>query len=205
MFQEKTPYNDYSEGIGGKSSLAFRQLVESQKNKVLNICYRFVHNKEDAEDMAQETFIEVHRSLAELRNQSDLSAWIYRIAVSKSLNFIRMQKRQKRGGKMGKPISLDDEIEGVSAPAATNPDEALAQKERRRILQEALGTLPKNQQIAFVLSKYDGMSYEEIAAVLQASLPAVESLIHRAKINLQKELYGFYHKKSNKEKRTKDL
>ena len=78
---------------------AFRQLVELHQHNVINICYRFVHDKAEAEDLAQETFIEVHRSIGGFRGQSSIDTWIHRIAVSKSLDFVRKQGREKRGGK----------------------------------------------------------------------------------------------------------
>ena len=77
-------------------SEAFRALVEEFKHKIVNTCYRFVMNREDAEDVAQEVFIQVHRSVKNFKGDSSLSTWIYRIAVSKSLDFLKHQKRQKR-------------------------------------------------------------------------------------------------------------
>ncbi len=170
----------------------FRQLVESHQTKVLNICYRFVHSREEAEDLAQETFLEVHRSISGFRGGSSLGTWIHRIAVSKSLDFVRKQGRKKRRGLFGKPVSLDESTEQVPAPRSTVPDVQLEMRERRRVLQTALESLPERQRVAFVLSKYDGMSYQEIAQLLKTSLSSVESLIHRAKNNLQKKLRRYY-------------
>jgi RNA polymerase sigma-70 factor (ECF subfamily) len=171
---------------------AFRWLVEAHKNRVLNTCYRFVHDREDAEDLAQETFVEVHRSIARFRGDSDLATWIYRIAVTKSLDFIRKRDRAKRGGPLKRLLRLDQDFEGAPAPESSRPDAQLEDQERRRILQAALQALPKKQRIAFVLSKYDALSYKEIAAVLTTSVAAVESLIHRAKTSLQKRLADYY-------------
>jgi RNA polymerase sigma-70 factor (ECF subfamily) len=173
---------------------AFRQLVEEHQHKVLNTCYRFVHEKEDAEDLAQETFIEVHRSLAKFRGDSDLSTWIYRIAVSKSLDFLRRRDRAMRGGRLRRVLRLDEDLADSPGPVSSHPDAVLEQRERRRVLQTALDGLPKNQRIAFVLSKYDGMSYQEIAGVLKTTVSSVESLIHRARKNLQRRLHDYYRK-----------
>jgi RNA polymerase sigma-70 factor, ECF subfamily len=171
---------------------AFRQVVELHQHRVINICYRFVRDRTEAEDLAQETFMEVYRSVGAFRGQSDLSTWIHRIAVSKSLDFIRMQTRQKRGGKLRALLRFDGETTDVPAPTSTEPDEILKQEERKRVLQQALDSLPSNQRIAFVLSKYDGVSYQEIAAILKTSLSSVESLIHRAKKKLQDHLRSHY-------------
>jgi RNA polymerase sigma-70 factor (ECF subfamily) len=79
---------------------AFKVLVELYRDRVLNTCYRFIFNREDAEDIAQEVFIEVHRSITAFREESKLSTWIYRIAVTKSIDFIRKTKRKKRMAKL---------------------------------------------------------------------------------------------------------
>jgi RNA polymerase sigma-70 factor (ECF subfamily) len=171
---------------------AFRQLVEEHRNKVLNTCYRFVYNREDAEELAQETFLEVHHSIGAFREKSRLSTWIHRIAVTKSLDFLRKKRRKKRGGIVGRLLSLDDFSGVISAPASFNPDAQLELEERRRALREALDTLSDSQRAAFALSKYDGLSYQEIAEILKTSVPSVESLIHRAKAKLQKKLRDYY-------------
>lgn len=177
-----------------KQAGAFRNLVEAEKDRVLNICYRFVNNAEDAEDLAQETFMEVYRSIAEFREDSSISTWIYRIAVSKSLNHIRNRNRLKRRGSLSKTADFVKETAEIPAPKSDNPDEVLEQKERQAILYQALNDLPSKQRIAFTLSKYDEMNYREIATILKTSVPSVESLIHRAKANLQKKLYAYYGK-----------
>ena len=73
---------------------AFKHLVNKYQQMVVNTCYGFVHNREDAEDIAQEVFIEVHRSLHKFRKESKLSTWLYRISANKSLNFIRENKKK---------------------------------------------------------------------------------------------------------------
>lgn len=171
---------------------AFRKFVEENQHRVLNICYRFVHDKSEAEDLAQETFIEIHRSIRNFKDEANIRTWIHRIAVSKSIDFIRKQGRAKRGGKLKSLLRLDDKTIDIPASSSTGPDKVLEQQERRKLLQQALNTLPEKQRVAFVLSKYDGMSYQEIADQLKTSLSSVESLIHRAKKNLQKQLYNYY-------------
>ena len=184
--------NDLLNNLREDKTGAFRQLVEKYKVKVINTCYRFVADKEDAEDIAQDTFIEIYRSISSFREESELSTWIYRIAVSKSLDFVRKKNRKKRKGIWGHILRLDNGPHEIPAPSSTNPDIELEQKERRAVLQQALDSLPKNQSVAFVLSKYDGLSYKEIADILKTSVPSVESLIHRAKTNLKKKLYKYY-------------
>lgn len=172
--------------------LIFSNLVSEHQDMVLNTCYRFVLNREDAEDLAQEVFIEVHRSLDRFREESKLSTWIYRIAVTKSLDYLRRLKRKKRFSSLKRIIGVDDPADSIAAPERENPADALADKERVTVLQEALSSLPDNQKTAFLLSKQDGYSNQEIADILQTTIPAVESLVHRAKKNLQTRLERHY-------------
>jgi RNA polymerase sigma-70 factor (ECF subfamily) len=160
---------------------------------VVNTCYRFVFNREDAEDLAQEVFIEVYRSLEKFREESKISTWIYRIAVTKSLDHLRKLKRKKRFSSLKRVIGIDDPADSIPAPSDDNPADALEGKERVAVLQNALDALPDNQKTAFLLSKQDGYTNQEIADILQTTIPAVESLIHRAKKNLQSRLERHYH------------
>ncbi|NTU68687.1 MAG: RNA polymerase sigma factor [Chlorobiaceae bacterium] len=171
----------------------FSGLVAEHQDMVVNTCYRFVFNREDAEDLAQEVFIEVHRSLDRFREESKLSTWIYRIAVTKSLDHLRRLKRKKRFSSLKRLIGADDDpAASIAAPERDNPADALADKERVAVLREALESLPDSQKAAFLLSKQDGYGNQEIADILQTSVPAVESLIHRAKKNLQSRLQRYY-------------
>ncbi len=170
----------------------FRSLVAEHQEMVLNTCYRFVFNRQDAEDLAQEVFVEVFRSLEQFREESKLSTWIYRIAVTKSLDHLRRLNRKKRFSSLKRVIGLADAADDIAAPSKNNPAEEFASNERLNVLQDALDTLPESQKIAFLLSKQDGYSNQEIADILETSVSAVESLVHRAKKNLHNKLYAYY-------------
>ncbi len=172
----------------------FRKIVEAYQENVRNTCFRFVKNKEDADDLAQEVFIQVYESLAHFREDSELSTWIYRIAVNKSLDFIRKKKRKKRFAQLTSLFGFDDEKEEIILPDNDNPQENVEQKERKQILDSAIDQLPENQKTAITLSKYEGFSNKEIAEIMNLSLSAVEALMHRSKKNLHKLLYDYYEK-----------
>jgi RNA polymerase sigma-70 factor (ECF subfamily) len=174
---------------------SFRILIDEHQKKVLNTCFRFVNNKEDAEDLAQEVFVEVYKSITSFRGESKISTWIYRIAVTKSLDFIRKKKRKKRFSILKKVFSDDTLTDEIADNKNLHPDNKIEELDRIRILNNALESLPENQRCAFTLSKYDEMSYKEIAEILNTTVPAVESLIHRAKSNLKKKLHKYYEKK----------
>lgn len=165
---------------------AFPALVSLFKDRVLNTCYRFLLNKEDAEDTAQEVFIEVFQSIRSFRGDARLSTWVYRIAVTKCLDEIKKRKRKKRISSIGRILHLDE----VSAwlTGGRKPDAALQEKESMKEISEALNRLPDNQRVAFTLSKIEGYTNSEIAAILQTTNVAVESLIHRAKKKLTVQL-----------------
>ena len=174
---------------------AFEWLVERYQAKVLRTCTGFVHSKSDADDIAQEVFIEVFRSVGGFRGQSDISTWIYRIAVNKSLNFLRSKARRKV-----LPFLFDREgetqrghLEPVS-DSSMSPEHEVERDDQRRALDKALASLPEKQRIAFVLHKYDDLSYKEVAGIMEATESSVESLIFRARQSLQKKLFAFYKK-----------
>ena len=171
---------------------AFKYLIEQQQSRVVNTCYGFVHNREDAEDLAQEVFLEAYQSIAAFRAEAQLATWLYRIAVTKSLDFLRKQKRKKRLGRLRTMFGLDNPAEQIPAPPDANPQVTLENQERARILQAAVDALADNQKIAITLNKYEGFSYQEIAGIMGVSVSSVESLIFRAKNNLQKKLYQYY-------------
>jgi len=152
-----------------------------------------VQNTEDAEDIAQDVFVEVFRSIHSFRADAKISTWLYRIAVNRSLNHIRDNKKRKWFQ------SFDDVVKEKNAQlqhqASENPGTELENLQRANILHEAIGTLPENQKTAFTLNKYEDLSYKEIAEIMDTSVASVESLIHRAKTGLQKKLYTCYKKK----------
>jgi len=172
----------------------FKELVDLHRNRVLNVCYRFLHNRADAEDVAQDVFVEVYRSLPEFRGGAQLSTWIYRIAVTKSLDLIRRRNRKKRFGIFHAPLRMEALVEQVPAPRSFSPIARLEDRERSRILQQAVDSLPESQKTAITLSKYEGVSYHEIADIMGTTVSSVESLIHRGMENLRKKLYRYYRR-----------
>ncbi len=170
-------------GILEGNQLYFKILVEKYQSLVLNTCFHFIHNKNDAEDITQEVFIQVYQSIKKFKYQSKLSTWLYRIAVNKSLNFIRDNKKrdifQSIENLFNKNAKNELEIEEESDDIKT---------QRLNLLRDSIQLLPENQKTAFILHKYDEVSYREIAVIMNLSLASVEGLINRAKINLQKNI-----------------
>ena len=171
---------------------AFHELVEMYKDNVLNTCYHYIHNRMDAEDLAQEVFIEVHRSIHHFKEDAQLSTWIYRIAVNKSLDLIRKRKRKKRFGYLVSIFTPEDDERDVQLPDSGDPETSLEQKERMQILYSAIENLAENQKTALTLSKFEGLSNKEIADIMNTSVSSVESLLHRARSNLRQKLHNYF-------------
>ena len=180
--------------LRNKDEEAFRIIFNDNKKKVTNACYRIVNDIDTAEDLTQEVFIKVFYSIDQFRGDSLLSTWIYRIAITKSLDYLRAQKRKKRLAILKYFSDNEEKQIEIEAPEDQRPDKLIDNSERMKVLNEALSTLPENQRIAFSLSKYDEISTKEIAEVLTTTVSAVESLIHRAKQNLEKKLFNYYSK-----------
>ncbi|MCF6358405.1 MAG: sigma-70 family RNA polymerase sigma factor [Draconibacterium sp.] len=175
---------------------AFKQLVNNYQKLVVNTCFSMVHNTHDAEDIAQEVFIEVFRSIHKFRADAKLSTWLYRISVNRSLNFIRDNKKRKWFQSFEDSVQTkNSELQNITTSNSNQPEFQLENQQRATILHEAIDSLAQNQRVAFTLSKYEELSYQEISEVMDLSISSVESLLHRAKKNLQKKLYKCYKKK----------
>lgn len=166
---------------------AFKTIVDTYQNMVYSACLSIVKTEEDAEDLAQEVFIQVYQSIHSFKSESKLSTWIYRIAITKSLDHERRKKRKKRFGFV-KSIFGEGSETAVNPPDFFHPGVKLDQKENAAILFRAIDCLPENQKAAFILNKIEGLSYQEVSDVMQTSVSAIEALLHRAKNNLKKSL-----------------
>lgn len=170
---------------------AFFELVTEFQKKVFNTCLGIVHNADDADDITQEVFIEAFNSIDRFRGDSKISTWLYRISINKSLNFIRDNKWSKyfQSLSLKNTPDIPDEEHNFDQPF-----DILQKKQRKMIMDSAIDSLPKNQKIAFTLNKFDELSYKEISEIMDISISSVESLIFRAKQNLQKKLLHCYKK-----------
>ena len=178
--------------IAAKDHSAFKALVDRYQVLVINTCYNLLGNRDDAEDVAQEVFFQVYKSAKKFRQEAKLSTWLYRIAVNRSLNFIRYNKRSLWLKSLTSLLEDDSEqVTDVPASDSDRPDVALEKKERNVIVQKAIDSLPEKQRAAFVLHTYEGLPHQEITEIMQRSLSSVESLIHRAKLNLQRKLVRY--------------
>lgn len=172
---------------------AFRTVFEKHQQRVFNVCYKIAGEKQDAEDITQEVFIKVYRSLHLFRHQSAFSTWIYRIAVN--LSFTHLRKNKKfRGLSLRESASAQLVSVGQCLSEASQPDKALEQEERERIIARVIGSLPEKQRMAILLQKYEEYSVQKIADSMDCSIASVQSLLQRAKKNLYTKLLPYVKK-----------
>jgi RNA polymerase sigma-70 factor (ECF subfamily) len=170
---------------------AFKQLVNHWQHMVFNTVLGIVQDTQEAEDLAQEVFIQVYQSIAGFRNEARLSTWLYRIAVTKALDAERRKKTKKRFAGFRALLGREeDSDEGIAH--FIHPGVQLENKEKAAVLFNAMKGLPQNQRIAFLLIKTEGLSYEATAEIMKITVKAVEALMHRAKQNLRKALEKYY-------------
>lgn len=163
---------------------SFRWLVDHYQVPVYNTILGIVQSAEDAEDLAQEVFIQVFRSIDQFKGESKLSTWIYRIATTKSLDLLRSRKSKKRFAFLQR-LGLPDDSMAAEIPEFHHPGIAFEQKELGAELFRAIAQLPDNQKTAFVLTRLEQLSHAEVSAIMGVSIAAIESLLHRARTNLK--------------------
>lgn len=175
------------EGLRNGDEAAFKWLVDTYQDRIFNTAIGIVQNAGDAEDVAQEVFIQVYRSIHHFKGESKLSTWLYRITTTRALDLLRSRKSKKRFGFMQRLFG-DGNEPLYELPDFNHPGIALEKKEDAARLFKAIRQLPDNQKTAFTLHKLEDLSYKEVSEVMKTSVAAVESLMHRAKLNLRKIL-----------------
>ena len=174
------------------SQVAFRTLVEQYQDRIYGTIFSLLQNAEEAEDVAQEVFVEVYQTIARFRGEATLSTWLYRLATSRALKSLRKARAQKRfaflTSLLGRPNNTQPNNIRHEPPDHAHPLALLEEQQQLQLLRIQVARLPEQQQVAFALRHEQELSYEQIAAVLGTSLSAVESLLFRARQTLRKRL-----------------
>lgn len=164
---------------------AYGQLVERYQNRLFHSLIHLLGSQEDAQDAAQDAFVQAYEKLATFRGQSQFYSWLFRIAFNLAVSDRRKSKRMS--------VSLEarrdaNGLEPSDANPANEPTYAMDVADRQRIVQQALSELSEEFRTALILKEMDGLSYEEIADVLEIPLGTVRSRIHRARLELRDKL-----------------
>ncbi|MBK7105956.1 MAG: sigma-70 family RNA polymerase sigma factor [Ignavibacteriae bacterium] len=163
----------------------YKYVYDQYSRMVYSVGFRMIGNKEEAEDVTQDVFIMVFNSINSFREDSKLSTWIYQITVNTCLNKLR---RKKAINFLSLNFGEDEKGEQEMASDNLTPRDEIEKSELQKIVQDAINTLPAKQKTAIVLSRYEELTYKEIAKIMEISLSSVESLLFRAKENLAKKL-----------------
>ncbi len=175
MIAEKSDLELLSRTAAGDQG-AFSELVRRHQDRVFNLAYRYTRDRQDAEELAQEIFLKVWRHAGSFRGESAFGTWLYRLAVNACLN--HRQSRRSRP----QPQTLTADLPAPGAGGQSGDDMVADEREAR--LRMAMGSLPARQRLALALASFEDKSYEDIAVAMDVSVPAVESLLFRARQNL---------------------
>jgi len=168
---------------------AFRLLYERNARAMIAFCHRFVRDAARAEELAQDVFVKLYRVAGRYQPQARFKTFLYRVATNHCLNEVRRAEFTARArGPLGQDLA--PELDALPSDAAGPHDEAVARSLEQAVV-ALLGSLPEKQRAAFVLCRFEGLSYEEIAETLETSVSAVKSLIHRATVSAATALAAY--------------
>ena len=169
---------------------AFAGLVERHQGRVYQHASRLMGNAQDAEEVLQDTFLQVFRNLDRFEERSKFSTWVYRIATNEALMRLRRVGRRREVSLDDMPVAaVEHASEGVQALARTAVDHVM-DREIREALQAAVAELPEEYRVVFVLRDVDDLTNAEVAEILDLSIAAVKSRLHRARLFLRDRIAG---------------
>jgi RNA polymerase sigma-70 factor, ECF subfamily len=169
---------------------AFRELIDDHRDRVFNITYRMLGNRAEAEDVAQEVFITVFKTIESFREESKFSTWLYRVTVNHCKNRIKyLARRHDRDRDELDETSQAQNGAVTGAPVrAANPDKALASAQMEKLLQAAIKELDDDQRVVVILRDVEELSIEEICEITGLPDGTVKSRLHRARLVLRKKM-----------------
>jgi RNA polymerase sigma-70 factor (ECF subfamily) len=177
---------------------AFAELVRRHERRVYNICYRMLGSEEEASEALQDAFLRAYQFIKKFKGKSSFYTWLYRIATNVCLTRLRKRKttlvdsfeKDEVSGELRrrKPIFLSTDVLGDIPDASQNPERLVRQKELREALNQAVEELPTDFRSVVVLRDFEGLSNREVSKVLNLSVPAVKSRLHRGRLFLRNRL-----------------
>ena len=166
---------------------SFEELVGRYSDKAFNLAMRFTHSPEDAEEVLQDVFVTVYRKISGFEGKSSFSSWLYRVTVNAALMKIRKRKQDQT-------LHLEDltaqggHLVNDKAPEHLEVDKIAARQELAEFLDQAIAKLPDDYRPVFIMRDVDGLSSREVSKILNLSVPAVKSRLHRSRLRLKKSL-----------------
>ena len=174
--------------VSAGDTVAFEQLVERHQTLVAGTVGRMLGSNAEVEDVAQQVFVRVWKSAKRYEPRAKFTTWLLKITRNLVFNEMRRRKRHALTPLQSEP---DGEEMQLKDEHGVTPDASLLEGELQRAIESAIGELPESQRMAVVLRRYEELSYEEIATVLDQSVPAVKSLLFRARTELRERLKAY--------------
>nr|WP_318527387.1 RNA polymerase sigma factor RpoE [Marinobacter halotolerans] len=165
---------------------AFDLLVVKYQSRVASIIGRYVYDQPEVMDLTQETFVKAFRAIDRFRGDSAFYTWLYRIAVNTAKNFLESRARRPQSG--ADAADAENFEDGFRLRDTASPDRLLHRDQLERELEAAIAALPEELRSAFLLREYDGLSYEDIAGILECPIGTVRSRIFRARESVDRHL-----------------
>ncbi len=175
------------------SEEAFAELVKKYRIKVFNLAFSLTHDRDVADDLAQEAFIKAYYALPRFQSRSGFGTWLYRIAINHVRDYLRKKSRM-----------IQISIEKIKESSILQEDKTMkeekesTEEQRKQIVHQSIRSLPEKHQVILSLRDIQGFSYEEISKILKISPGTVDSRIHRARKMLRKKLAPFFSRKGGK-------
>jgi RNA polymerase sigma-70 factor (ECF subfamily) len=170
---------------------SFEELLSRYSNKVFSLASRLTRNTEDAEEVLQDVFVTVHRKIAGFEGKSSFSSWLYRVTVNAA--FMKLRKR-----KQDQTVPLEEIVQQTHVvPALKSPEHAYVDSQTIRnemleALETAIRKLPDDYRPVFILRDVDGLTSREVSRILDLTVPAVKSRLHRSRLMLRRRLNRFF-------------
>jgi RNA polymerase sigma-70 factor, ECF subfamily len=172
---------------------AFEQLLVKYNRAIVNFIYKFVNDVGVAEELAQEVFLKIYLARHTYEPRAPFSSWLYRIAANEGMRAARKGRRLFFRTRRQDADGHGNALEAIP-DIRQNAEHKLTDNETARIVQKAIGSLPKKEKLAIVLRRYEGLSYEEIAGVMNCTEGAVKTYIHRGKLHLRDLMLPYIEK-----------
>jgi len=174
---------------------AFERLVRKYEARIFHHCLKFLNNQDEAEDILQETFLQVYKSLDSFRGEAAFSTWLIKIATNNCLMRIRKKKKVDIVS-IDKPIEIDgSQLPREIVDWSKNPFSQVSNDEIRAVLDQAISGLPEDKRVILVLKDVEGFSNIEIAEMLGISVAAVKSRLHRARLYVRDIISKYFDDK----------
>jgi RNA polymerase sigma-70 factor (ECF subfamily) len=178
------------ERIRNGDDSGFEQLVKQHTGKIVGLAWRLVGNREEAEDLAQEAFLRLHRSLPDFRGDSRIGTWLYRTTTRLAIDHLRRERIRRKLFFFRQDNEAPDPVD-LASDTRSNPGRKLMDREAMRSLRRSLGKLSSRQQVIFTLRHYEGLTLKEIAEHLGLETGTVKAHLHRAVTQLRRDLADY--------------